>query len=121
MLTTATSTATISSTLSKDSNESEFSEAGYFCQGLVHYESLVSHMYEYWKANKLCDVTLIAAHDGRRIPSHRVVLSGASPYFAAMFTGDLREAREAEVTLQEMEGDSLYQLVQYCYTGEINR
>lgn len=136
MISATTSSATISSNLSKESNETEFSEGGYFCQGTGHYENLASQMYDYWKENKLCDVTLIAGMDNRHISAHRVVLSAASPYFGAMFCGEiiplgewnitknnfcllgnLREATEQEITLQEMEGDSLFQLIQYCYTG----
>jgi len=36
-----------------------------------------------------------------------------------MFTGSLREINETEVTLQEVDGDALTVLVQYCYTGSI--
>lgn len=117
IISATTSSATISSNLSKESNETEFSEGGYFCQGTGHYENLASQMFDYWKDNKLCDVTLIAGIDNRHISAHRVVLSAASPYFGAMFCGNLREATEQEITLQEMEGDSLFQLIQYCYTG----
>lgn len=49
----------------------------------------------------------------------RLVLSAASEYFSAMFTGALREAGESEITLGDVDGDALYALVQYCYTGTI--
>ncbi|XP_063701490.1 kelch-like protein 5 [Culicoides brevitarsis] len=120
IISATTSSATISSNLSKESNDTEFSENGYFCQGSGHYESLASQMYDYYKQNKLCDVTLISGLDGRRFSVHRLVLSSTSPYFAAMFCGNLREATEQEITLQEMDGDSLFQLIQYCYTGTID-
>lgn len=119
------STATSSSTISKEyslssmkSAETDFSDAGYFCQGPQHYENLVTQMQGHWRANQLCDVTFIAGCDGRKVAAHRIVLSAASPYFAAMFTGSLREVNETEITLQEVDGDSLYQLIQYCYTGK---
>lgn len=51
------------------------------------------------------------------MPAHRVVLSASSAYFAAMFTGSLRETKEQEVTLGEVHGDALQILIQYCYTG----
>lgn len=89
MISATTSSATISSNLSKESNETEFSEGGYFCQGTGHYENLASQMFDYWKENKLCDVTLIAGIDNRHISAHRVVLSAASPYFGAMFCGEI--------------------------------
>jgi kelch-like protein 1/4/5 len=46
-----------------------------------------------------------------------LVLAASSSYFDAMFTGSLREANEAEITIQEVPGDTLQILVNYCYTG----
>ena len=46
--------------------------------------------------NQLCDVLLKAADN--EIPAHRVVLASSSPYFFAMFTGELSESRQT-VTL----------------------
>lgn len=54
-----------------------------------------------------------------RIPAHRLVLSASSPYFAAMFTGCLRESKEEEVRLGEVQGDVLSVLVHFCYTGQV--
>jgi len=48
------------------------------------------------KHRELCDVVLIVGQ--RRIFGHRVVLSACSPYFHAMFTGELVESRQMEVT-----------------------
>lgn len=36
-----------------------------------------------------------------------------------MFTGQLRESQQEEITLQEVAGDALNSLIQYCYTGAI--
>jgi len=47
------------------------------------------------KHRELCDVVLIVGQ--RRIFGHRVVLSACSPYFHAMFTGELVESRQMEV------------------------
>lgn len=38
-----------------------------------------------------------------------------------MFTGHLREAEEQEITLRDVDGDALYALIQYCYTGTIGK
>lgn len=38
-----------------------------------------------------------------------------------MFTGALREAGESEITLGDVDGDALYALIQYCYTGSIGK
>jgi len=50
------------------------------------------------KHRELCDVVLIVGQ--RRIFGHRVVLSACSPYFHAMFTGELVESRQMEVTVR---------------------
>ncbi|XP_067639390.1 kelch-like protein 5 [Eurosta solidaginis] len=84
-----------------------------------HAESVLKRLQMYLDSHQLCDVVLIAGIDGRRIPAHRIVLSASSAYFAAMFTGSLRETKEQEVTLGEVHGDALQILIQYCYTGYI--
>jgi len=65
--------------------------------------------------NVLCDVTLIVGT--KRIAAHRIVLSSASDYFAAMFTSDVREATQEEVKLQDVDAEALATLVHYMYTG----
>src|SRR5277367_3065614 len=45
---------------------------------------------------ELCDVVLCVGT--RKIFAHRVVLSACSAYFHAMFTGELAESRQTEVS-----------------------
>lgn len=40
-----------------------------------------------------------------------------SDYFAAMFTSDVREAKQDEVKMEGVDPDALWVLVQYAYTG----
>ncbi|XP_043679056.1 kelch-like protein 5 [Vespula pensylvanica] len=80
-----------------------------------HAESSLRIMEEYLDKQQLTDVVLIAGN--KRIPAHRLVLSAGSEYFAAMFTGFLRESKENEIELVEVDGDALCSLVRYCYTG----
>lgn len=47
----------------------------------------------------------------------RLVLSSVSDYFAAMFTSDVREAKQDEVKMEGVDPDALWVLVQYAYTG----
>lgn len=47
----------------------------------------------------------------------RLVLSSVSDYFAAMFTNDVREARQEEIKMEGVEPNALWALVQYAYTG----
>lgn len=54
---------------------------------------------------------------GKRIPAHRIVLSAGSEYFAAMFRNSLVESTQNEIELKEINGEALWALVQYCYSG----
>lgn len=69
-----------------------------------------------WNINSYSYV--IFSHIGsRRIKAHRLVLSAASDYFAAMFTSPVLEATQEEVAMRDMDADALHTLVNYCYTG----
>ncbi|XP_041980208.1 kelch-like protein 5 [Aricia agestis] len=82
-----------------------------------HSESTLKNIYGYYQSQKLCDVVLIAGEC--RIPAHKVVLASCSEYFAAMFTGSLREAWSTEITLERIDPQALRSLINYCYTGSI--
>ncbi|KAK2904415.1 kelch-like protein 3 isoform X1 [Channa argus] len=65
----------------------------------------------------LCDVQLIAG--SVEVPAHRVILASCSPYFCAMFTGDMSESKAQVVEIREVDGETLRKLVDYIYTAEI--
>ncbi|XP_060237835.1 kelch-like protein 2 isoform X2 [Meriones unguiculatus] len=67
--------------------------------------------------NLLCDVTIVA--EDMEIPAHRVVLAACSPYFHAMFTGEMSESRAKRVRIKEVDGWTLRMLIDYVYTAEI--
>ncbi|KAM4051561.1 kelch-like protein 2 isoform 3-T3 [Anomaloglossus baeobatrachus] len=67
--------------------------------------------------NLLCDVTIVA--DDVEIAAHKVVLAACSPYFHAMFTGEMSESRAKRVRIKEVDGWTLKLLVDYVYTAEI--
>ncbi|XP_042225311.1 kelch-like protein diablo isoform X1 [Homarus americanus] len=69
------------------------------------------------KRRELCDVVLIVG--GRKIFAHRVILSACSPYFHAMFTSELLEARQTEVPIRDIDEHAVDLLVNFCYTSEI--
>ncbi|XP_064820091.1 kelch-like protein 1 [Oncorhynchus masou masou] len=83
----------------------------------AHADLTFSRMETYLRTKQLCDVTLVAGD--RRIPAHRLVLSSVSDYFAAMFTSDVREAKQEEVKMEGVDPDALWVLVQYAYTGRV--
>lgn len=53
-----------------------------------------------FRSRMLCDVILVA--DNVEIHAHRAILAACSPYFYAMFTGELTESKQETITLQVM-------------------
>lgn len=53
------------------------------------------------KRRELCDVVLVVGN--RKILAHRVIMSACSPYFHAMFTGELQESRQTEVVIRDID------------------
>ncbi len=84
-------------------------------RSINHAERMMRKMEAYVTKGQLCDITLIAGQ--RCIHGHRIVLSAASDYFAAMFTNDVREATQEEITMKDVDPDALASLVNYMYTG----
>ncbi|XP_048777312.1 kelch-like protein 20 [Ostrea edulis] len=69
------------------------------------------------KHRELCDVVLIVGN--KKIFAHRVILSACSPYFHAMFTGELAESRQTEVTIRDIDETAMELLIDFCYTSNI--
>ncbi|GCC16692.1 hypothetical protein chiPu_0020373, partial [Chiloscyllium punctatum] len=86
-----------------------------FFQSMNHAEQTFRKMENYLQHKQLCDVLLIAGD--HKIPAHRLVLSAVSDYFAAMFTNDVREAKQEEIKMEGVDPDALKALVHYAYTG----
>ncbi|XP_058845113.1 kelch-like protein 4 isoform X1 [Acipenser ruthenus] len=86
-----------------------------FFQAMNHAEQTFRKMENYLQHKQLCDVLLIAGD--HKIPAHRLVLSAVSDYFAAMFTNDVREAKQEEIKMEGVDPDALKALVHYAYTG----
>ncbi|XP_061643392.1 kelch-like protein 4 isoform X1 [Phyllopteryx taeniolatus] len=86
-----------------------------FFQATNHAEQTFRKMESYLQHKQLCDVLLIAGD--HKIPAHRLVLSAVSDYFAAMFTSDVREAKQEEIKMEGVDPDALTSLVHFAYTG----
>ncbi|XP_076877818.1 kelch-like protein 4 isoform X2 [Brachyhypopomus gauderio] len=86
-----------------------------FFQATNHAEQTFRKIETYLQHKQLCDVLLIAGD--HKIPAHRLVLSAVSDYFAAMFTNDVREAKQEEIKLEGVDPEALKSLVQFAYTG----
>ncbi|XP_055014873.1 kelch-like protein 4 isoform X1 [Boleophthalmus pectinirostris] len=86
-----------------------------FFQATDHAEQTFRKMETYLQHKQLCDVLLIAGD--HKIPAHRLVLSAVSDYFAAMFTSDVREAKQEEIKMEGVDPEALRSLVQFAYSG----
>uniref|UniRef100_A0A8C1ZV92 Kelch-like protein 4 n=1 Tax=Cyprinus carpio TaxID=7962 RepID=A0A8C1ZV92_CYPCA len=86
-----------------------------FFQATNHAEQTFRKMETYLQHKQLCDVLLIAGD--HKIPAHRLVLSSVSDYFAAMFTNDVREAKQEEIKMEGVDPEALRALVHFAYTG----
>lgn len=69
------------------------------------------------RSGELCDIVLESA--GRKLSAHKIVLSAVIPYFRVMFTTDMMEATQKVISIHELDGDTLEQLVCFAYTGEL--
>ncbi|XP_066291606.1 kelch repeat and BTB domain-containing protein 12-like isoform X4 [Branchiostoma lanceolatum] len=84
----------------------------------AHFPAVVRGLHDMRTAGVLTDVTLLV--DGQLFPAHRNVLAAASPYFYAMFTGGLHEARQKEITIHGLDRDSMALLLGFIYTGKVS-
>jgi len=48
---------------------------------------------------------------------HKAVLTGRSPVFKAMFTGDMVENRSSKVVIKDFDEDTVIELIHYIYSG----
>ena len=72
---------------------------------------------EFFENKQLCDVEVKVGK--KKIPCHRLVLACASRYFKTMFTSEMTESRSTEVTIQDIDENSLEQLIAFAYTAKI--
>jgi len=57
--------------------------------------------------------------DGQRIWAHRLVLAARSKYFRAMLYGEMIEAGQNEITLQDTHFGAFKAILSYIYTGTV--
>ncbi|KAG8196140.1 hypothetical protein JTE90_007875 [Oedothorax gibbosus] len=69
------------------------------------------------REGKLCDVVLKV--EDRRIHAHRIILAGTIPYFHAMFTHDMVESTQGEITIKEIDPEALELLINFAYSGKV--
>lgn len=69
-----------------------------------------------WESKRHTDVTFLI--QGVRIPAHRIILASQSAYFDRLLFGEMREAREDEIQLNEVADVDTFRLImRYAYSG----
>lgn len=53
------------------------------------------------------------------ISAHRLILAAASRYFDALFNTPMKEKSEPEIAFDDISGEELESIVEYCYTGKL--
>lgn len=87
-----------------------------FC--IKSYSSRTLRMMSIMRSHKmLTDVVLEVGTE--LFHAHKVVLSAASPYFKAMFTGGLKESEMSRVNLQGVCPTAMGRIIYFIYTGHI--
>ena len=66
---------------------------------------------------QLCDVVIRVGE--MDLHAHRTILAACSPYFHAMFSGEMRESRDGEVTIKDFNPAAIKSLVDFCYQSSL--
>ncbi|KAJ9573753.1 hypothetical protein L9F63_008877 [Diploptera punctata] len=96
--------------------ESENEESVIF-QQLDLFSSGFPIMEDIRRQGKLCDVTLKV--DDQSFSAHRIVLAATIPYFHAMFTHDMVESKQDNITIKGIEAVALEVLINFAYSGRV--
>ena len=82
-----------------------------------HSQSVLESMNRLRSNKKLCDVVIQVEEN--QFHAHRIVLAASTPYFEAMFSGDLEESRQQMVTLKDVSPEAVKSIIDYCYTSSV--
>ncbi len=80
-------------------------------------EDTISTISSLRKDDKLCDITIQV--EDQHFRAHKIILAGSSPYFRAMFAGDLEESKQSTVVIHSIPPSIMTALLDYCYTSLI--
>ena len=68
--------------------------------------------------NDLSDVVLRVGD--RKFPVHRAILAAKSPVFRAMFSSGMKESKEEDIPIEDMDPDVMEELLRCIYTDQIS-
>ncbi|XP_036451147.1 kelch-like protein 35 [Colossoma macropomum] len=102
---------------SESDSWSDSSSEDSFCSGSCHAEHILQVLNAFRQSATFTDVVLLV--EGREFPCHRATLCASSRYFRTMFTGQLRESRQAVVRLEEVSAAAMEHLLDFIYEGRV--
>ena len=59
--------------------------------------------------------------EGRTFKCHKNILAGRSSVFDAMFTHDMEENRSSKVDIQDLDGETVHDMIVYIYSGKVDK
>lgn len=77
---------------------------------MIKYFGTISNFQWHWTVWSNCS----------RVPAHRHVIAAASEFFKRMFTFEMKETDKREISLHDISGSLLKQLVEFYYSGTVN-
>ncbi|XP_078605237.1 kelch repeat and BTB domain-containing protein 8-like [Branchiostoma floridae x Branchiostoma japonicum] len=84
----------------------------------VRIPALVRNLNDMRVSGSLTDARLHV--NGVTFPVHRNVLAAGSPYFAAMFTKGLQEARQEDISIYGVGQEAMAHVLDFIYTGKVS-
>ena len=84
-------------------------QLSHFCKGIT----------DLWESKRHTDVILLVGEG--RLQVHRVILASQSLYFDRLFFGNMREAQQKEIKINDVENLKAFTLlIQYAYSGQMD-
>ena len=63
----------------------------------------------------------VVACEGREFRCHKNILASRSTVFDAMFTHDMEENRSSKVDIQDLDGETVHDMIVYVYSGKVEK
>lgn len=79
--------------------------------------TLISDLRKFLTNENLCDVTFII--EDQHVRAHKIILTRCS-YFSAMFTGNMIEANQSAIHIEDVSYPIFLAVLEYLYTDEVN-